>query len=203
PETNLCNEHKKLCITLFSKTKSTEQIYFELRDMLAVIADDIKHETLSFEKIEATHSYQHPKNLNAVICGGKTIGEIGVVYPTVSKKIDKKASIVYAEIDVADFAVIDSKNMTYDEPSKYPEMEVDLTFMSERFAPIGKTIDDINSPLVKKVSVADTYKDEAGKSITVRILFSDKNKTLTREEVSAVTDKIIENLALQGISLKA
>ncbi len=203
PETNLCNEHKKLCITLFSKTKSTEQIYFELRDMLAVIADDIKHETLSFEKIEATHSYQHPKNLNAVICGGKTIGEIGVVYPTVSKKIDKKASIVYAEIDVADFAVIDSKNMTYDEPSKYPEMEVDLTFMSERFAPIGKTIDDVDSPLVKKVSVADTYKDEAGKSITVRILFSDKNKTLTREEVSAVTDKIIENLALQGISLKA
>lgn len=203
PETNLCNEHKKLCITLFTKTKSTEQIYFELRDMLAVIADDIKHETLSFEKIEATHSYQHPKNLNAVICGGKTIGEIGVVYPTVSKKIDKKASIVYAEIDVADFAVIDSKNMTYDEPSKYPEMEVDLTFMSERFAPIGKTIDDINSPLVKKVSVADTYKDEAGKSITVRILFSDKNKTLTREEVSAVTEKIIENLASQGISLKA
>lgn len=203
PETNLCNEHKKLCITLFTKTKSTEQIYFELRDMLAVIADDIKHETLSFEKIEATHSYQHPKNLNAVICGGKTIGEIGVVYPTVSKKIDKKASIVYAEIDVADFAVIDSKNMTYDEPSKYPEMEVDLTFMSERFAPIGKAIDDINSPLVKKVSVADTYKDEAGKSITVRILFSDKNKTLTREEVSAVTEKIIENLASQGISLKA
>lgn len=203
PETNLCNEHKKLCITLFSKVRSTEQVYLELRDMLAVIADDIRHESLSFEKIEAEHSYQHPKNLNAVMCGGKTIGEIGVVYPTVAKKIDKKASIVYAEIDVADFAGIVSGNMTYDEPSKYPEMEVDLTFMSDRFAPIGSAIDAVGSPLVKKVSVADTYTDDSGKSITVRILFSDRNKTLTREEVSAVTDKVIENLESQGISLKA
>lgn len=203
PETNLCNEHKKLCLTLFSKVKSTEQIYLELRDMLAVIADDIRHESLSFEKIEAKHSYQHPKNLNAVMCGGKTIGEIGVVYPTVAKKIDKKASIVYAEINVADFAGIVSGNMTYDEPSKYPEMEVDLTFMSDRFAPIGSAIDAVGSPLVKKVSVADTYTDDSGKSITVRILFSDRNKTLTREEVSAVTDKVIENLESQGISLKA
>ncbi|MDE6849638.1 MAG: hypothetical protein K2J44_09915, partial [Ruminococcus sp.] len=61
----------------------------------------------------------------------------------------------------------------------------------------------VNSPFVKKVSVADTYTDDSGKSITVRILFSDKNKTLTREEVSAVTDKVIENLESQGISLKA
>ena len=137
------------------------------------------------------------------MCGGKTIGEIGVVYPTVAKKIDKKASIVYAEIDVADFAGIVSGNMTYDEPSKYPEMEVDLTFMSDRFAPIGSAIDAVGSPLVKKVSVADTYTDDSGKSITVRILFSDRNKTLTREEVSAVTDKVIENLESQGISLKA
>ncbi|MDE5620625.1 MAG: phenylalanine--tRNA ligase subunit beta [Ruminococcus sp.] len=203
PETNLCNERKKLCITLFSKVKSTEQIYLELRDILAVIADDIKHENLSFEKIEAKHSYQHPKNFNAIMCGGKTIGEIGVVYPTVAKKIDKKASIVYAEIDIADFAEIVSKNMTYDEPSRYPEMEVDLTFMSDRFAPIDSAIDAVNSPFVKKVSVADTYTDDSGKSITVRILFSDKNKTLTREEVSAVTDKVIENLESQGISLKA
>ncbi|MDE6092174.1 MAG: phenylalanine--tRNA ligase subunit beta [Ruminococcus sp.] len=202
-ETNLCKERKKLCITLFSKVKSTQQIYLELRDMLAIIADDIRHERLSFEKIEASHSYQHPKNLNSVICAGKNVGEIGVVYPTVAKKIDKKASIVYAEIDVADFAEIVSKSMTYDEPSKYPEMEVDLTFMADRFAPIGSAIETVNSPLVKKVSVADTYTDEAGKSITVRILFSDKNKTLTREEVSAVTDKVIENLKSQGISLKA
>lgn len=202
PETNLCNEHKKLCITLFSRTKSVEETYLELRDMLAIIADDIKHSALSFEKIEATHSYQHPRNLNAIICNGKIIGEIGVVYPTISKKIDKKASIVYAEIDVADFAETETLPLIYDEPSKYPEMEIDLTFMADKFDLIGNTIKSVKSALIKKVSVAGTYTDNVGKAITVRILFSDKTRTLTREEVSAVTDQIIENLKASGINLK-
>ncbi|MDE6424645.1 MAG: phenylalanine--tRNA ligase subunit beta [Ruminococcus sp.] len=203
PETNLCNEHKKLCITLFSRTKSIEETYLELRDMLAVIADDIKHSALSFAKIEATHSYQHPRNLNAIICNGKTIGEIGVVYPTISKKIDKKASIVYAEIDVTDFAETESASLIYDEPSKYPEMEIDLTFIADKFESIGNAIKAVKSSLIKKVSSAGTYTDDTGKSITVRILFSDKTRTLTREDVSAVTDQIIENLKKSGINLKA
>ena len=203
PETNLCNEHKKLCITLFSRTKSIEETYLELRDILSVIADDIKHSALIFDKIEATHSYQHPRNLNAVICNDKTIGEIGIVYPTISRKIDKKASIVYAEIDITDFTATDTASLVYDEPSKYPEMEVDLTFMADRFESIGNAIKAVKSALIKKVSSAGTYTDEAGKSITVRILFSDKTRTLTREDVSAVTDQIIENLKESGINLKA
>lgn len=203
PETNLCNEHKKLCITLFSRTKSVEETYLELRDMLAVIADDIKHSPLSFAGINATHSYQHPRNLNAVICNGKAIGEIGVVYPTISKKIDKKASVVYAEIDVADFAETETLPLIYDEPSKYPEMEIDLTFIADKFDLIENAIKAVKSALIKKVSSAGTYTDESGKAITVRILFSDKTRTLTREEVSAVTDQIIENLRKSGVSLKS
>ena len=67
----LCDEHKKLAITLFSKTKNVEQLYYELRDILAVATDDIKHQELSFEKMEATKSYQHLKNLNKIFCAGK------------------------------------------------------------------------------------------------------------------------------------
>ncbi len=201
-ETGLCNEEKKLCITLFSKTQSTEQLYLSLRDMLAVLADDIKHEAITFRRMEASHSYQHPKNLNAVICAGEEIGELGVVYPTVSKKIDKKAAIVYAEIDVEKLAAIKGRDIAYAEPSKYPEMEVDLTFLCDKYAPIGDAIAKAACPLIQKVSVVGRYEDEAGKTITIRMVFSDKTKTLTREEVSAVTDGIVETLKAEGILMK-
>lgn len=56
-ENNLCREDKKLAITLYSKTKSTESLYFELASMLANLAGDIKHKTLSFEAAEPTHAY--------------------------------------------------------------------------------------------------------------------------------------------------
>ena len=202
-EDGLCNEKKKLAITLYSKTESVETVYGKLCNMLAVLFDDIKHASIKFVKKEATHSYQHPRNLNAVYCGETEIGEIGVVYPTVSKKIDKKASIVYAEIDVTDFANCDKLALVYDEPSKYPEMDIDLTFKTDIYAPIGEAITAHGGALVKNVKVTDRYADEAGKSVTVRITFADKTRTLTRDEVMIVANKVIADLAGKGIALKA
>lgn len=198
----LCDERKKLCITLFSKTKELETIYFELRDILAVIADDIKHEALTFEKMEATHSYQHLKNLNGIYCAGRFLGEIGIVNTAVAKKIDKKANIVYAEIDVEEFAKIKNASISYDEPSKFPEIEIDLSFVSETFAPVSKAIDNAKCQLIKKVSVADVYTDESGKSITVRVVFAHPERTLTKEEVLDVVNGIVAELDAQGIKLK-
>lgn len=199
---NLCNERKKLAVTLYSKTKSIETLYFELRNMLAVVADDIKHKPLSFNKLEAKHSYQHPRNLNAVICDGVEIGEIGLIHPVISKKVDKKASIVYAEIDVESFAKIENASISYEEPSKYPEMEIDLSFVSDKFEPIAKAIEAAKCSLIKKVKVVDTYNEENSKSITTRITFSHPEKTLTREEVMAVADGVIDALKAAGIPLK-
>ena len=202
-DNGMCNEHKKLAVTLYSKTKDTEQIYFELRDILAVIADDIKHEALTFEKAEATHSYQHPKNLNKICCAGHILGEIGIVNASVAKKIDKKANIVYAEIDIEEFAKIDNASIRYEEPSKFPEIEIDLSFVSNTFAPIAEAVKAAECPLIKSVDVVDTYTDDNGKSITVRLLFSHPEKTLTKEEVGTVVNEIVKTLDGLGIKMKA
>ncbi len=198
----MCDEHKKLAVTLFSKTKSVEQLYFELRDMLSVVIDDIKHKKFEYKSIDATHSYEHPRNLNAIICDGKAIGEIGIVHPVVSKKIDKKAAIVFAQIDVSDFASIQNASISYEEPSKFPEIEIDLSFISDKFEPIAQAIADAKSNLIKKTEVVDIYVDENSKSITTRITFSHPEKTLTREEVMEIADKVIATLEQKGIALK-
>ena len=203
-ENNLCVEKKKLAITLFSKIAPVSVLFYKLRDILEVMSDDIKHKPLSFEPIEATSNYQHPRNLNRIICDGVEIGQIGIVHPTVQKKIDKKAAIVFAEVDVEAFANIENASIQYVEPSKFPEIEVDLSFVSPKFAPIAKAIAETRSPLIKNVYVTDIYDDEndGTKSITTRIVFSHSDKTLTREEVQEVTDSIIESLKNDGIELK-
>ncbi len=198
----LCNEKKMLGVTLFSKTKSVESLYFELRDMLAVVVDDCKHLEISFAKKEAISSYQHTKNLNAVFVDGVEVGEMGVAHPLVAKKIDKKASIVYAEIDVEKLAEITEADIQYEEPSRFPEMTVDLSFAADNFGVIAEEVKRINSELVKKLGVVDVYADEKGKSITVRLLFSHKDRTLTREEVTKVTDALIAGLLEKGIELR-
>ena len=203
-ENNLCVENKMLAVTLFSKTQNVASLYYHLRDILATMTDDIKHKELTFEAKQATKDYQHPRNLNKIFCDGVEIGEIGIVHPAVSKKIDKKAAVVFAQIDVEKFAKIENASISYEEPSKFPEMEIDLSFVSQRFAPIAEAVKLVNSSLIKKIEVTDIYDDEADgtKSITTRLTFAHPEKTLTREEVQEVTDKIINALKEKNISLK-
>lgn len=198
----LCEEHKKLCITLYSKTNNVETLYYNMRDILAVLTSDIKHKALDFKPIEATLSYEHPRNLNEISLDGIVLGKMGIVYPSVAKKIDKKAAIVFAEIDVPAFAEIPAAPIAYEEPSKFPGIDIDISFVSEIFAPIGNAIKEAKCELIKNVQVIDTYSDESGKSITTRLTFSHPEKTLTRDEVMEIVNGIIEKLSKVGIALK-
>lgn len=201
-ENNLCREYKKLAITLYSKLKSTEALYFELRDMLATLTDDLRHQSLTFAPAQAAHSYEHPRNLNRILCDGTELGVMGVTHPQVSGKIDKKAAIVFAEIDVQLFAAIADSGIHYVEPSRFPEIEVDLSFVSDTFAPIARAIESAKCDLIQSVGVVDTYQDASGKSITTRLTFAHPERTLTRDEVMSVADSIIDMLAKEDIPLK-
>lgn len=202
-ENNLCREHKKLAVTLFSKTEITEELYFKLIRMISVAVDDIKHKSLSFTAKETGLNYIHPKNYNAIVCDGKEIGEIGVVHPEVLKNIDKKANVVFLEIDMKDLVETENAGIKYAEASKYPSIEVDVTFVADTFRPIKEAITLINSELVKKTSVVDTYNDANGKSITIRIVFSHPERTLVKDEVMAIVNELIAKLESKGIKLKA
>ena len=202
-ENNMCRESKKLAITLFSKVQDAEKLYFKLIEMLATLTDSIKHRSPAFEKRSADHAYIHPKNCNDVICGGRNIGVIGVVHPAVAANIDKKAAVVFAEIDIAEFCAVEDAGISYAETSKYPSVDVDLTFICDKFAPIAAAIDASGSKLIRAYRVVDVYTDGEKKSISVRIEFNAGDRTLQRDEVMKVADSVIESLAAQGIALKS
>ena len=199
---NLCIEKKFLATTLYSKTKDVKTLYFELKDIIETIVDELKHKAVSFESASPQSNHIHPINYNAIICDEKVLGYIGIAHPTVSKKIDKRASIVFAQLDMAVLAQIKNDSITYDEPSKFPTMDIDLSFVTDKFLPIKNAIADANCSLIKKFEVVDIYEDENSKSISVRLTFSHPEKTLKREEVQDVANVIIENLKSQGIELK-
>ena len=199
---NLCIENKILGITLYQKGLNVRELYFRLKRIIEEMTDEIKHRSVSFAKMDAHYDYEHPVNLNAILVDGIEIGRIGIVHPSVMKKLDKRASVVFAEIDMDKFAAIENLSIRYSEPSKFPGIEIDLSFLTARFAPIKKAIDKAACELIRAVDVIDIYEDENGASIAVRLTFSDPARTLTREEVTAVTDGIVADLEKDGIRLK-
>ena len=204
-ENNLCIESKKLAVTLFSKSKDVKTLYFELRDMLAVITSDLKHETLSFKKAEPKHSYEHPVNLNTVMIGDKEIGTIGIVHPVVGKKIDKKASIVFAEIDMSEFTEAENAAIVYEEPSKFPPIDYDISLEIPSgvfYSDLAESWKNEGGAILKNTKIVDTYDTETVHSITVRFEFSSNERTLSSNEVQEIIDKVIANLEKLGVKLR-
>jgi phenylalanyl-tRNA synthetase beta chain len=205
-ENNLCIEKKKLAITLFSKTSDVKTLYFKLRDIIATFTDDLKHKELSFTVAQASHSYEHPVNLNNIILEGQAIGTIGIAHPVISKKIDKKASIVFAEIDVDKFASVENASISYEEPSKFPVMTYDLSLE----IPEGKYFKDLmecwkneGGEILRGTRIVDTYDTEEIHSMTIRFDFASNERTLSSAEVQEIMDKVIENLANISVKLRA
>ncbi len=204
-DNNLCIEKKMLGITLFSKTNSIKDQYFRLRDMLAAIADDVKHRELSFVTTEAEHCYEHPVNYNRILIDGTDIGYIAMVHPTVGKNIDKKGNVVFAEIDVDKFASVSVNALVYDEPSKYPAIEYDLSLdlpSDTMYCDLISCWEDDGTDLLKNVSVVDTYDTELVHRITVRFEFVSADRTLSSAEVQEIIDRITANLTKIGVRIK-
>jgi len=204
-ENNLCVEHKKLAITLFSKSTDIRELYFRLRDILAVLTQDIKHSELTFAATEPAHNYEHPVNLNKVLLDGQELGVIGIVHPVVSKNIDKKAAVVFAEIDVDLFAQTKDKGIVYDEPSKYPSIEYDLSMdipENTFYADLRECWEKEDNGLLKSVGIVDTYHTETVNRITVRFVFGSHDRTLSSAEVQEIIDKITANLSRKNVTIK-
>lgn len=203
-EKGLCVEHKKLAITLFSRSTGIKELYLRLRDILSSLALDIKHTALSFSKTEPTHSYEHPVNLNKIILNGNEIGIMGIAHPLVNKNIDKKAAVVFAEIDVELFAGGRDEGITYQEPSKYPSIEYDLSLDMPKgifYADLQKCWKDEGGDILKSVGVIDTYDTDSIHRITVRFVFSSNERTLSSAEVQEVIEGITANLGKMGVTV--
>ena len=104
----------------FGRSKSREFMH---------LCADIKHKSFTFENITAAHNWQHPKNTVAISLDGKKIGEMAACHPTVATKTAKKCAMVFGEIDMDDFADCAKDKLSYVEPSKYPSMDIDLSFV--------------------------------------------------------------------------
>ncbi len=199
-----CNERKKLGIVLYSKTLGEKDLYFKLRDIIYSLITKIKHITPKFEICEATQTFAHPKNTAKISVDGINLGAMNTLHPAVSKNIDKKAAIVSAEIDMHSLAEINTKTLSYDEPSKFPGIEIDLSLTLNN----STTYDELTfawadvTELLKKVSFIDSYETDGQKSVTLRFLFSSKEKTLSKAELQVNIDKILENLLSKGIKLR-
>ncbi len=204
-ENGECNERKKLGAVVISRDSSEKSIFFMLRDAICAIVSDLRHKQLEFKNVEPTHNWQHPVNTNQILLDGVNIGFISTLHPLTAGKIDKKASLVCAEVDMDSLAAVARNDLDYSDPSRFPGIDIDLTVVVNKdvnYAAVESIIKQNGGEYLNSVKLADTYDGEVS-SITLRLEFSSFDRTLSMSEVQqTVFDVIVPELEKAGVNLK-
>ena len=150
----------------------------------------------------------HPGRTAEVYLGEKLIGFIGEIHPVVASDKDLNETYVF-EINL-DEVISESKvKPKYEEVTKYPEITRDIAMLvdlKDEYQNIYDVIESINSKLITKIELFDLYVGPellvGKKSIALTITYSDKQKTLTDEEVTKVHEKVLKALDEYGAIIR-
>lgn len=199
------DEQKRLGILLFDRNGNEKQMFFRMLAIVSDCVEELRHTPVSFERAEPSHSWQHPANTASVFAGGKALGTVAALSPANADAIEKNSAAVFAELDLSALASLPRLHTVFREPSKFPGIDVDLSFVCPRgftFEKLARSWETVKSEYLGGVRLTDVY-EGAVRSVTVRLSYSCPDRTLTREQVQPHINALIEYLAREGINLKS
>ena len=206
-ENGECDEQNKLGVVLYSKTKSEEALFHVATDAVRELVGDILHKAVDFASAEPEYDFAHPVNCFDILVDGVKIGYISVPHPTVCENIDKKCAVAFFEIKTESFAKTTVARLKYAEPSKFPAVEIDVTFASDpaalAFPQLIAVAKEASGELLSDMWVKDIYTAEDGSfATTLRFSFISRERTLTKQELGVVVEGITTAFAKLGIDVK-
>ena len=131
----------------------------------------------------------------SIVANGEELGYFGLLIPKIAKELKWKNSPAVTELNLTEIAkqVVDKKK--YQPLPKYPVVIKDFSVILSASVPwidLEKSIYQVD-PLVIGVELFDQYQDQAGQfSIAFHIRLYDPTKTLTTQDIEAVSNKIKE-----------
>ena len=206
-ENGECDEQNKLGVLLYSKTKNEETLFLRAADAVRELVCDILHKTPEFVSADCDYDFEHPVNSFDITVDGKKIGYISVPHPTVCENIDKKCAIAFFEIKTEAFAKTTVGALKYAEPSKFPAIEIDVTFATDPaglvFGQLVECAKNAAGEILSDMWLKDVYTAEDGSyAVTFRFAFLSRERTLTKQELTPVVEAITSAYSALGIAVK-
>lgn len=143
------------------------------------------------------HPALHPGQCAQLWLDGRAIGWIGVLHPRLLQTYDLPAAPVLFELDAV--AVAQRPLPRYAGLSRFPQVRRDLAFVLDARTPAGTLLAVLRSvaaPTVREIEVFDDYRgkgmEENQKSLAIRVVMQDTQRTLTDEDVEEAVRQLID-----------
>jgi phenylalanyl-tRNA synthetase beta chain len=173
--------------------KSREVVF---HDMAAFV-----NQVLSALKIREVEKQDADKNIFkygiTLSANRKPVVSFGLLHTAITKKLDVKAPVFYADFDWEYLLRQYSSAVEYKEVSKFPEVRRDLSVVVEKkitFEELRQTAYKTEKQLLRSVNVFDVYEGanlEGKKSYSISFILQDDQQTLTDKVIDKSMQKLI------------
>jgi len=143
----------------------------------------------------------HPGRCGTVLVGGRAIGVVGEINPSVAAAFDVSGRVAAGEIDL-DALLAAGHGVPFHAPSALPPVVFDLAFDLDTAVPAAELIAVVaaaGGPSLESVDLFDVFTgaplDEGRKSLAVRLTIRDPERTLTDEEVAPLREAVAQAVA--------
>ncbi len=177
--------------------------FYTLKGLIENVLEVISVNRYDIEKETKNGSY-HPGRCANLKVGTDIIGTLGEVHPEVLANYDIEKRAYLAEINVTKLVKYSRENKKYAEVPKFPAVERDMAIIVNEEIEVGqleKIITKKGKKQLEKIKLFDIYRDqkigENKKSVAYSLIFRDKNKTLSDEEINKIMEDIISELQKQ------
>lgn len=145
--------------------------------------------------------FLHPGKSADVIVKGETVGFLGELSPDIVEKLDFSENVYICELNLEKLLAMSSQSLTkFMAFSGFPFVYKDISVVVSKntFSSEIETFIKGYNPLIENCNVFDVFEDDKiGKdlrSLSFRIFFSHKEKTLTDNETNGIVSEIVSKL---------
>ena len=174
--------------------------FYVLKGYLENILQLIGINKYDIEKETKNESY-HPGRCANLKVGIDVIATFGEVHPEVLDNYDIEKRVCLAEVNITKLVKYAGSKKKYVEVPKFPAVERDIAVVVDEDIEVGKIeklITKKAKKLLESIKLFDIYRDEKlgnnKKSVAYSLIFRDKNKNLSDEEINPIMEEIIKSL---------
>ncbi len=206
---DLINE-KFAIIGAFYKKKPETALFYNAKAAVATLLEKTRIKKASFRTVASDlPAYVHPGRAMEIIVNGDRAGLVYEIHPAIADDFDLNGKVAFFEIDFDMLFLSDKKDYSFAELQKFPEVPFELSVLGDRNTYAGEICSIIlgaDQKYIKTSDVISIYEGEqipeGKKSISVRTVFSAKDKTLESSEIEELQKKVISALNKKGYSLR-
>ena len=155
---------------------------------------------VAIEENSLDQSHFHPYQSAVLKMDGKVLGIFGKLHPNYLKNF-KLSDVYYGELIMNVLDEAKPSKVKAPAVSKYPSVSRDISLVIKEDINVAELLSSIRKSgrtLIKKCEVFDVYQgehiDSGYKSVSLNIVYEDKEKTLKSDDVNEIHNKVLSDL---------